>query len=71
MPGLGVLGLDPATAIALPAVTIPVAVGTASFSIPVPNSASLVGDVWFLQAVQREAAVRQGFSNVLAAGVER
>jgi hypothetical protein len=51
LPPLGVLGLDPATTVDLPAMLLPAPAGRADVDLPVPSTAALIGRSVFAQAL--------------------
>ncbi len=60
---LGTVRIDPATAIGLPALTVPAQSGLASVTLNVPNDASLRGVALYLQAVIADPQLTPRLSN--------
>jgi len=73
LPPWGRLGLDPASMVALPLMSLPAPAGTASAQLPIPNAAALVGQTFFAQALvlPTPSLADARFTNVLAERIVR
>lgn len=71
VPGLGVLGIDLAQAVALPPLPIPQPLGRASLVLPIPNQPALVGLELHTQAVLLQLPLQVVLTNATSASIER